>query len=434
MPHRICIFRWPLLLAVAAGLSPTAAAQVADDPPAWVLTSADSLRNSPLRHLPASERRDSLGTALKLLELDTAQQHLLTGHLHHHEGRCGGYFAFESLAEAEDFLARERSLQALLAPAGSGYTIDNAATIEPWFPQVAEANIRATIEHLSSYQNRYYASPHGLDAALWIHDRWAGLAAGRSDVQAELFTACTLCSTQPSVILTVTGTELPDEVVVVGAHLDSIRSGAGSNPEQFAPGADDDASGIAVITEVIRIALDSGWRPKRSVKFMGYAAEEIGLRGSRAIAESYAADGVNVVGVLQLDMTNYHVSVAHHLHFISDYSNGPLLTFSRELFDVYLGARGLQRRDLACGYGCSDHASWTAKGFPAVMASEPGSPTQSFYPGLHTANDTLGHVGGTAQASVPFAWFALAFIGELAKTGAENGHPPLHVDGFESQD
>lgn len=425
--------RWIILLALATGLSP-AAAHVASDPPAWVLTSESSLRNSPLRHLPALDRRDSLGTALKLLQLDPAQQHLLTDHVHHHEGRCGGYFAFESRAHAEDFLARERALQSLLGRANADYTIDNAATVEPWLPQVTEANIRATIEHLSSYQNRYYSSPHGLDAALWIHDHWAALAAGRSDVQMELFTDCALCSTQPSVILTVTGSELPDEVVVVGAHLDSIRSGAGSNPQQFAPGADDDASGIAVISEVIRIAMASGWQPQRSVKFMGYAAEEVGLRGSRAIAERFAADNVNVVGVLQLDMTNYHDAVPYHLHFISDYSNGPLLAFSRELFDVYLGSRGLQRRDLACGYGCSDHASWTATGFPAVMASEPGSTTYDFFPGLHTANDTLDQVGGTAQASVTFAWFGLAFIGELAKTAPATDLPALHVDGFESQD
>ena len=53
-----------------------------------------------------------------------------------------------------------------------------------------------------------------------------------------------------------------------------------------APGADDDASGIATLTEVIRVALANGWKPKRTVKFMGYAAEEVGLRGSNAIAQN----------------------------------------------------------------------------------------------------------------------------------------------------
>ena len=88
-------------------------------------------------------------------------------------------------------------------------------------------------------------------------------------------------------ILTVQGAELPDEIVVLGAHLDSINTSGGGSTTQRAPGADDDASGIATLTEVIRISLASGWRPKRTVKFMGYAAEEVGLRGSKAIAQSF---------------------------------------------------------------------------------------------------------------------------------------------------
>src|SRR3546814_7583206 len=82
---------------------------------------------------------------------------------------------------------------------------------------------RDTIAHLSSYQNRYYASPAGKASAEWIRDSWAALAAGRSDVTTELFTACATCSTQPSVVLTIEGTTLREEVVVLGAHLDSIN-------------------------------------------------------------------------------------------------------------------------------------------------------------------------------------------------------------------
>ena len=399
---------------------------------AFVLTSADTLLTSPLRNLPAEHRRDSLGTALKLVELDASQRDLLSTHVHEQEGRCGGYFAFSSRAEAEDFLSTERALTSVVAPAAITYSIDSQRTVAPWLPRVAEANIRATIAHLSSFQNRYYASTHGRRAAEWIGETWLALGQGRADVQMELFSGCSNCSTQPSVILTVQGNELPDEVVVVGAHLDSIRSGANGNLEQFAPGADDDASGIAVITETIRIALANGWKPQRTIKFMGYAAEEVGLRGSGAIAQAFVDSGANVVGVLQLDMTNFRSGVGHHFHFVSDYSNGPLLAYMYDLFDAYLAPRGFIRRSIACGYGCSDHASWTNRGFPAVMASEPGSATHAFYSGLHTANDTLPQVGGTAETSVPFAYFALAFVGEMAKTSADSGHPPMFADDFEA--
>lgn len=419
-------------LALLLGLwLPSGNTNATDDAPVFVLTSAQTLAASPLRDIPVQRVQDSIGTPLVLVEVTAEQQHQLIDHVHQEESRCGGYFAFDSRAAAEAFLVNESALVATIGPAGAAYVIDNSATVTPWLAQVNESTIRATIAHLSSYQNRYYRSTHGYDAAVWIRDTWLALGQGRSDVSVELFTDCTNCSTQPSVILTVQGNELANEVVVIGAHLDSIRSGAGTNPEQFAPGADDDASGIATLTEVLRIAMAHDWHPQRTVKFMGYAAEEVGLRGSAAIAQRYASDSVNVVGVLQLDMTNYHVGVPYNLHLISDYSNGPLRTFSQSLFDYYLAPLGLARRDLSCGYACSDHASWTSKGFPAVMASEPGDATYDFFPYLHTQYDTLAQVGGTAEPSTVFARFGLAFIGELAKTSA-NGSG-IFYDGFEAE-
>ena len=66
--------------------------------------------------------------------------------------------------------------------------------------------------------------------------------------------------------------------------------------------------------------LSSGYQPKRSLQFIAYAAEEVGLRGSSAIAKSYRTQGKNVVGALQLDMTNYQGS-ASDIVLITDYTN-----------------------------------------------------------------------------------------------------------------
>ena len=70
--------------------------------------------------------------------------------------------------------------------------------------------------------------------------------------------------------------------MVLGGHLDSI-SNAGSGETMRAPGADDDASGIASMTEALRAMIASGYKPRRTIKMMGYAAEEVGLRGSAAM-------------------------------------------------------------------------------------------------------------------------------------------------------
>jgi leucyl aminopeptidase len=410
-----------LLLATGAqahARAPVAAA-AAEDPfrPVYVLSSRQTFEAG-LRALvrDPQARRDSLGNALVLSRVSAHQLPELSEFVHRNEKRCGGYFAFDSAAEADAFLRNDRSAQAIATLVVS-YTIDNQATVSPWLPQVTESRLRDTISHLSTaYPNRYYASSYGVTAANWIRDTWQGLAAGRSDVSTELFTACSSCGGQPSVILTIQGAELPNEIVVLGGHLDSI-SNSGSGSSMQAPGADDDASGIASLTEVLRVAMASGWRPKRTVKFMGYAAEEVGLRGSAAIASSFKSQAKNVVGVLQLDMTDYRGGSPYDMQLISDYSNTALQQFLRDLFDAYLKPLGMQRGSYTCGYACSDHASWTSNGFPAAFMYEGGD-----FPYLHTTADDLAHLGNTATPSMAHAKHGLAFLGELAKTAS--GTPP----------
>ncbi len=383
----------------------------------------------------ATAWRDRLGRDLVVAQLDAAQLDAVSRHVHEGEGRCGGFFTFGSRPEAEAFLAGDRTAEAIALPLGALYTIDNRATVDAWLPQPAEANIRTTIATLSAYRNRFYASSHGREAAEWIRDTWQDLAANRADAQIELFEDCTDCSTQPSVILTVRGADLPDEIVVIGGHLDSINWSTGNpGPNDVAPGADDDASGIATITEIIRIAMANGWQPRRTVKFMGYAAEEVGLRGSKAIARRFDEDGAQVVGVLQLDMTNYKNGTAYDMQIISDNSNAALLTYFGELFDEYLAPLGFTRTSLACGYGCSDHFSWTQAGYPAGMVFEAGQPRPNGglggLPYVHSSGDTLANMDDSAEHSVKFAQFGLAFLGELAKThdGGTNQAP---VAGFD---
>jgi leucyl aminopeptidase len=372
----------------------------------------------------AVPHRDSVGTPLVVAEVKEYQLGQIAEHVHEKEQRCGGYFAFATRAEADAFVRADRTAAITHPLLVTAYTIDNQATVNPWLPAASAANIGATITQLSSYRNRYYTSTDGKTSAEWIRSTWAGLAGSRSDVTAELYTGCTNCSIQPSVILTVRGTDLPNEVVVLGAHLDSINSSGGGSTTQTAPGADDDASGVATLTEVIRIALAGNWKPRRTVKFMAYAAEEVGLRGSNAIAQSFKAAGTNVAGVLQMDMTNYKSGNVEDMQLVTDFSNESMKTFLVNLFDEYLAPLGITRGTYTCGYGCSDHASWTSAGFPSAMMFEAGTAT-GYNPYIHSANDTLANMGNSAQNSVKFAQLGLAFLGELGKTGG--GTPPVNT-------
>jgi hypothetical protein len=283
--------------------------------------------------------------------------------------------------------------------------------------QLQEANIRSTITGLAAFNNRYYTSSTGVDAANWLRSRWLGYAQGRSDATVQLFPHAGWA--QPSVVLTITGATLPSEVVVLGGHLDSINSSSPSTGR--APGADDDASGVASLTEAARVALATGYRPARTLKFIAYAAEEVGLRGSAEIANRHRSDGVNVVGVLQLDMTNYKGST-NDIAIITDNTNATQNAFVGNLVDTYLG---LPRANTACGYACSDHASWTRAGFVASFPFE--AQMGQHNPTIHTANDTLAQSGNNANHALKFARVAAAYVGELAKGSLPGGGnlPPV---------
>ncbi len=340
--------------------------------------------------------------------------------MHDKLNRCAGFIAHDSEEAARTAVEGSLSAQAIGTQAVS-YTLNNGPSVNAMMSGVQELNIRNTINSLSTnWTSRRYNLQSGIDAANWLKSQWTTIANGRADVSVSLFTHASTTSPQPSVIATIQGTTLPNEVVVIGGHLDSINS---SGSTYAAPGADDDASGVASLTEVFRVAMATGYKPARTVKFMAYAAEEIGLKGSADIANWHKNNLVNVVGVLQLDMTNYKGS-SWDFAMVTDNTNAAQNTFVTNLISTYLA--GLTYTNITCGYGCSDHASWTTAGFPSSMPFEATMSTDNPY--IHTANDTLTNMSGNANNSVKFAKLGAAFLGELAK-GATSGNTPPPTGG-----
>ena len=409
-------------------------AQMSTDPYTEVyITTTDRIYRTALKGvsgLQKVERAASLqplfdhgsGSEMVIVKTRMGQLSAISRAIHESEKKCGGFTLNDSVAAAEEQILSSRAKEGMTVQA-LAYTIDQQAFTTPAMSRVKKATVYEMIRHLSKdYKNRHMSTTTGKAAALSIRDKWFALANGRADVTAELFTNCARCGTQPSVILTVKGTELPNEIVVVGGHLDSI-SNSGTGENMAAPGADDDASGIASIHGAIEALMASGWKPKRTVMFMGYAAEETGLNGSTAIAQSFKSAGKNVVGVLQLDMTNYKASGAPHMSVMTDNTNASLNTFMGNLYDTYLKAELGARSTTSCGYPCSDHASWTQNGFPAAMMSE-----KPFFSRLHTTGDTLENLGNDAAIATGFAKLAVAFVAEVAKVssgGGDTNKPPV---------
>lgn len=318
--------------------------------------------------------------------------------IHDQFHRCGGFQLHEGIDDALVTL-RAKDYETIHSIATS-YALDDGPTVNAVVPTLDQARILASIQQLSAMKNRYYTSPTGAQASVWLHDKWRALTS-RTDVTVEYVDHG---FAQKSVILTIPGTTLANEVVVLGGHLDSIASGGSA---ATAPGADDDASGIATLTEIARALLAKDYRPARTIKLMGYAAEEVGLRGSQAIANDHKTRGVNVVGVLQLDMTNYQGS-DKDIWLMQDYTNAAQNAFLIQLIEAYTGATwGTD----TCGYGCSDHASWHGAGFPASMPFE--SRMHQYNPSIHTADDTLEQSNNNTSHAVKFARLGVAFAVEL---------------------
>ena len=315
-----------------------------------------------------------------------------------------GYIFKASEAEAMKALVEKPTVRTRMP-----LTITEDATVAQVLEVINTQNIEDHILELEDYGTRFHTTATGTQAAEDLKTKWEAMAAlyNRSDVSVRLFNHSS--TNMPSVIMTIEGSELPDEYVIVGGHLDSTSS-QGNND---APGADDDASGITTITEATRALFEIGFVPKRTIEVMAYAAEEVGLVGSAEIADEYSDTNVNVVAVTQFDMTNFNGS-ANDIYFITDFTDSTLNSYLMDLLDHYnaSGDHAITYSTSLCNYGCSDHASWTNEGF---MASFPFEASFAQRNGnIHTPNDTYT-VSGTADHATKFTKLCAEFLIETAK-------------------
>ena len=348
---------------------------------------------------------------LHLLAVPAAQLPRLSRLLHEKRRHCGGFMHHPDQASAQ------RALLAQSAPATSpmsasfpvslrpSYEIGNQSTVTPALAMMRADAIGDTIARLSAFPNRLYNSAHGAAASAWLRDHWTALAAPHAGIVVAPYPHAEYG--QASVVATIAGSDLASQVVVIGAHLDSISSRSGGS-QAAAPGADDDASGVAGLTEMLRVAAASAYAPRRTIKLIAYAAEEVGLRGSQAIARAFKKDAVEVVGVLQLDMTNYQGS-PKDIYLISDYTDAAQNSFLEKLIASYLP--GITIGYDRCGYACSDHASWQAEGYVTSMPFEAALAQGN--PHIHSHRDTYANSGKQALHALKFTRLGAAYMMEL---------------------
>lgn len=395
---------------LAAGLFAASAAHAA---PTWITLGDAAYAKLQAAAPQATAKQSKQGQGkekVHLVQVDEEALLKLSAAIHKELKRCGGFIVHASEAEGREALAKTGAVQPLaLAASRPSYAIDNQAAVNAILPTLQASNIAQTIIDMSGFANRYYRTTNGANASNWLAQKWSAMASGRSDISVTQFTHANY--NQKSVIMTITGTDNPSEVVVMGGHLDSINL-SGNGETSLSPGADDDASGIASLTEAVRAMIAAGYKPRRTLKIIGYAAEEAGLLGSKDIAANFKANNVNVVGVLQLDMTNYRGS-AKDIWIYTDYTDSQQNSFLASLVAAYTPAITVGYS--ACGYACSDHASWQNQGYPSSFPFETLDGEDNPY--IHTANDTYANSGNQANHALKFAQLAAAYAVELGSDG-----------------
>jgi Zn-dependent M28 family amino/carboxypeptidase len=195
----------------------------------------------------------------------------------------------------------------------------------------------------------------------------------------------------------VRGRERPDDIIIIGAHYDSV---------QGSPGANDNASGVAATLALARAFADT--TPARTLRFVLFANEEPPLfqtehMGSRVYAKRSRERGENIVLMLSLETIGYYSdepgsqhllfplnliypSTGNFIAFVSNVENGFLV---RQLVGSFrqqaqFPSEGGALWNLIPGIGWSDHWAFWKEGFPAVMVTD----TAPFrYPAYHSHAD-----------------------------------------------
>ena len=248
-------------------------------------------------------------------------------------------------------------------------------------PQFDIERMRADVEWLAAPEREGRgAGSRGLDAAAtYIAERFerlglSPLTAGAlgDDRYFQHFTMTgetreSLSAKNVIGVLPGTNPALAGQALIVSAHYDHLGFGwpdarAGAKG-QLHPGADDNASGVAVMLELARVMANA--RPQRSVIFAAFAAEEAGLQGARHYVRTAQAPGAPFA--LSGHIANLNLDTVGRLE------DGKVTIFgtgsARELPFIFMGAgavTGVPTHAVAQEINASDHTAFVEAGVPAV--------------------------------------------------------------------
>ena len=279
-------------------------------------------------------------------------------------------------------------------------------TISEMLNQVNQDSLKATVQHLQDYGHRIWNSENAFAASDWIASRMRALGL---EVEQQPFYANTWLGSgeaAPNVIGIQRGTLYPDTYVVCGSHFDSFSWEAMSGG--IAPGADDNATGVASVLESARIMTQ--YEFEYSIVYCAYGCEEMGLYGSEAYASRCQQEGMDIIGYFNNDMNGY-LNLGDPIHIDCIYPNAvePIGTYYMNVGNVYYPE--LPIRHVNFTSGDSDHTSFNNHGYMGIY---PFEDYQNYSPYIHTPNDLIGNSVNSFAMSQQYCQMNIACLAEIA--------------------
>lgn len=160
--------------------------------------------------------------------------------------------------------------------------------------------------------------------------------------------------------------QLKNEIVVIGAHYDHLGMGgrgslAASKEPQVHNGADDNASGTSGLIELAEYFASNKNHLKRSILFIAFAAEELGLLGSKYFVDNPTVPLNNIVAMINMDMIG-----RLNENRLTIYGTGTSPKW-KPLLNQLNGDSTFKFNFIDGGFGPSDHSSFYAKNIPVLF-------------------------------------------------------------------
>ncbi len=267
--------------------------------------------------------------------------------------------------------------------------------------------LRGHIEFLAGeLGERSVRRPAALElASSYIEGQWAALGLAPGDQRYR--THGVECR---NLVLTIPGRERPDEIVLAGAHYDTVNG---------SPGADDNASGVAGVLELGRLLRDAA--PARTIRLVAFVNEEppfffLHEMGSMVYAQAARRRGDDIRAMLSLEMIGYYSDapgsqryppLLRHFYpdrgnFIGFVSNLRSRRLLRQTVAAFRASTDFPLESAAIpafvpGVAWSDQLSFWRAGYPALMVTDTAFHRNPYY---HTAEDTPDKLDYVRMAQV----------------------------------